>query len=75
MVQSINRFITHMLRKGSKRAVASCARQSLASWRATGEITETARRWLASWLCEDALARQWLARWRAAGKRTLILNF
>ena len=26
-----------MLRKGSKRAVASCARQSLASWRATGE--------------------------------------
>ena len=60
-------FPFYMLRKGSKRAAASCARQSLAGWRATGEITETARRWLASWLCEDALARQWLASWPASG--------
>ena len=54
-----------MLKNRSKRAAVSCARQSLASWRATGEITEAARRWLASWLCEDALARQLASRWQA----------
>ena len=58
----------------SKRAAVSYARQSLTSWRATGEITETTRQLHASWLYDDAVARQWLASWRAAGKQPLILS-
>ena len=44
-------FPFYMLRNRSKRAAAKCSRQLLASWRATGEIPETACHSRASWLC------------------------
>ena len=65
-------FPFYMLKNRSKRAAASCARQSLASWRATGEIPETTCRWLASWLCGSPAARQLARHWRAASLRLKI---